>query len=441
MQDLKYNEFSAVVPAYNEAKRFSKVVGELLKISELKEIIFVDDGSADDTKKRAEKFSADSRFRYFCHKKNKGKGAALKTGLSKSKSEIILFLDADLENITAVKIKKIVLPVLKDEVDVARGAFRRKRGRVTEYAVKPMMEILFPGVYFEQPISGQICAKKSFLESVDFESHYGVDIGLLFDAIESGQRIIEVDIGRLIHKANKEDVIGEMSRQVLETMIKKAGLIQHKYKLVIFTLDNTLIQRQALEHIFKKLGVAGEIAKNQSKLTLGKISQKEFLVRNARQFIGLEIGKIKEICQNIHLAKYSEEVIQALKKRKYQVAIISSNFSPIVESIAERLRVANIECVGLEAKNGVLTGEITEGSKQRWQSPDLEEAFKIAFQRIAKKTKTKSAEIVMVASSERAIPLMLASGLSIAYRPKSQVLKMVADKTISIHAEILAIIE
>ena len=441
MNELIYKKFTAVVPAYNEGSRLNKVVEELLKIKELSELILVDDGSTDDTEKRVRQFFADPRFCYFRHRKNKGKGAALKTGLSKAKSEIVLFLDADLENITSLKIKKIVMPVLHDEVDFARGSFRLARGRVTEIAVKPMMKILFPDVYFDQPISGQVCAKKEFLKRVNFEDRWGVDIGILLDAIQDGQRIVEIDIGKLEHKARSTDEKIEMAEQVLESMIKKAGLIQHKYKLVIFTLDDTLIQKQTLERIFKKLGVADKIAVNQNKLNLGKISQKEFLTRNARQFSGLEVGRIKEICQKVHLTKYSEEVIRALKKRKYQVAIISSNFSPLVESIAERLGVVNIECVGLEIANGVLTGEITEGSKQRWLNTDFEEAFKIAFHRIIRGTKTKSAEIVMVASSERSIPLMLSSGLSIAYRSKSQVLKMLADKTISVHAEILAIIE
>jgi len=441
MPEIKYNEFSAVVPAYNEAERFSRVIEELLKIKELKEVIFVDDGSTDDTEKKAKKFTSDFRFRYFRHQKNKGKGAALKTGLSKTKSEIILFLDADLENITSAKIKKIVTPVLLDEVDVSRGAFRRKRGRVTEYAVKPMMAILFPGVYFEQPISGQICAKKAFLKSVDFESRYGVDIGLLFDAIESGQRIIEVDIGRLVHKANKEDVIGEMSRQVLETMIKKAGLIQHKYKLVIFTLDDTLIQKRSLEAIFKKLGIFEEINKNQSRLSSSKMTLKQFLNANAKLFKGMSVEKIKAACERASLAKYVREVVSALKRRKYQVGIISSNFSPVVTALAARMGIKNVDCVSLLIKNGIVTGEITPGSQQKWLHSDLEESFKHAFYRLAKNTKTKSSEVIMVASSERAIPLMKAAGMSIAYKPSSPLLKEIADKTINLHAEILAIIE
>ena len=105
-EKIEYTEFSAIVPSFNEAKRFPKVLEQLLAIKELKEVILVDDGSDDETESIAKNFKSDHRFVYIRHKKNKGKGAALKTGLARAKTEVVLFLDADLENITAQKIKK-----------------------------------------------------------------------------------------------------------------------------------------------------------------------------------------------------------------------------------------------------------------------------------------------------------------------------------------------
>lgn len=441
MNEFKYKTFSAVVPAYNESTRFGKVVEELLKIKELSKLIFVDDGSIDSTSEKVKKFGSDSRFIYLRHNKNKGKGAALQSGLNRAKTEIVLFLDADLENITSAKIKKIVFPVLKDEVDVARGSFKLARGRVTEIAVKPMMKILFPDLYFDQPISGQVCAKREFLKKIDFEDKWGVDIGILMDAINDGQRIIEVNIGKLEHKARNLDEKVEMAGQVLETMIKKAGLIHHKYKLVIFTLDDTLILKETLNSIFIKLGILEAIKENNQKFNAGSIKISDFLKKNAKLFSGIPTEKITQICSKLTLAKYSYEVIHALQKRKYQVGIISSNFFPIAYSLAQKLGVNIVEAVGLVEKNGVLTGEITENSIKKWIHKEAEENYKHAFDRMIKKIGVKPSEVVMVASTERALPLMLASGFGIAYKPKSPILKILADKTISVHAEILAIIE
>jgi HAD superfamily phosphoserine phosphatase-like hydrolase len=439
--EKKYQKFTAVVPSYNEEKRCCHVIKELLKIKYLDELIFVDDGSTDNTEKVVNECTNDPRFHYVPHKKNKGKGAALKTGVKKAKNEVILFLDADLMNITYQKIKKIVDPVLTDEVDVSRGAFRRARGRVTEYAVKPMMRVLFPEMYFEQPISGQVCAKKSFLTEVDFESNFGVDIGILFDAIQAGERIVEVDIGWLEHKASDDASIARMSEQVLETMIKKAGLIQHKYKLVIFTLDDTLIPTSSLKQIFKKMNIGESLESNLEKNENDKIDFKTFLINSAKLFKGSKKEDALEIAARVKLAKYAPEVISALKKRKYQVAIISSNFSPIVEPIAKRLGADFTYCVGLEEDKGVFTGNITADSKERWLNVEDEIAFKKAFVSVMRRAKVKANQTIMVASSERSIPLTRSAGLSIAYKPKSKELKEAVDKTITLHAEILALIE
>ncbi|HOX41212.1 MAG TPA: HAD-IB family phosphatase [bacterium] len=437
-----YEKLSVVIPAYNEADRFEYVLGEVLKVPEVSEAIFVDDGSSDDTEEKIKPFLKDNpRLVYLRHRQNKGKGAALKSGIKKARNEVILFLDADLKNITARKIKIIAMPVLTDQVDVSRGSFRRKRGRVTEYAVKPMMKILFPEIYFEQPISGQICAKKSFLETLDFEDKYGVDIGILFDAINSGQRIVEVDIGKLDHKANPEENIAEMSRQVLETMIKKAGLIQHKYKMVVFTLDNTLIQKDSLRFIFEKLKLTSEFEVLSEKLRKEEIAFPEFATSVASLLKGVSAEKISKICDKVPLAKYAPEVITALKKRKYRVAILSSNFSPIVLPLAKRLGIDLVDCIYLEGSDDVLKGKISAPSRERWFTEGLEKAFQRGLNRILRKTELKCSEAIAVANSSKALPLIKAAGLGIAYRPSNSELKDHASKTISLLPELLAIIE
>ena len=311
MDNLVCDKFSIIIPAYNEARTIRGVIIEALKVKEVSELIVVDDGSADGTEKAVRKLLGDPRVIFVSHKKNRGKGAALRTGIKKAKNEVVMFLDADLRNITGHKIRKIALPVLSDEVDVSRASFCRRRGRVTEFAVKPMMKILFPGMYFDQPISGQVCAKKSFLEALDLENRWGVDIGILLDAIQAGQRIIEVDIGKLEHKANSSENIAEMSMQVLEMMIKKAGLIQHKYKLVVFTLDNTLIPKDSLLLIFKKLKIDEDMGKLQQDLRENKIAFREFTERVTKLLAGVSQTEIEEICRKIPLAKYALEVIRA----------------------------------------------------------------------------------------------------------------------------------
>ncbi len=95
---------SVVIPAYNEEKGITEIVERVLAIrdgltevgiDEL-ELIVVDDGSRDQTAQITEELAKTNvGLRLVRHPRNKGYGAALKTGFSQAKGELIGFLDAD----------------------------------------------------------------------------------------------------------------------------------------------------------------------------------------------------------------------------------------------------------------------------------------------------------------------------------------------------------
>ncbi len=89
---------SIIVPAYNEENTIAAVAGKLLTVALPgwgKEIIVVDDGSRDKTAERLAPFAGDIRF--LRHDQNKGKGAAIRTGLAAATGDAVIIQDADLE--------------------------------------------------------------------------------------------------------------------------------------------------------------------------------------------------------------------------------------------------------------------------------------------------------------------------------------------------------
>lgn len=234
----KLPKTSLIIPAYNEEKTIAHVIKQAKLVREISEIIVVDDGSRDRTANIAKDLGAE----VIKHHKNLGKGEAIKTGISHARGTVMLFLDADLQNITDKKISALITPILKDKADFTKAAFTRAGGRVTEFAVKPMMKMLYPESQFKQPISGQFAGKKSFLNKIKIEPKWGIDIAILLDAIKHGQRVAEVNIGELVHKRNSDSEIAEMSQQIMETILKKAGYLCSKHKIIFFT-DNTLFSK------------------------------------------------------------------------------------------------------------------------------------------------------------------------------------------------------
>ena len=91
------------------------------------------------------------------------KGIAMKTGLReaiKSKADIILFLDADIKNLTPEWIDNLMNGCTN--CDMVRGYYQRqpRDAAVTKLIARPMLHILFPELsHSEQPLSGEVCAR------------------------------------------------------------------------------------------------------------------------------------------------------------------------------------------------------------------------------------------------------------------------------------------
>lgn len=210
---------SVVIPAYNEEKSIIHVINTVKKVKNITEIIVVDDGSDDKTSQLVSEYSDVLLLK---HDKNKGKGSAMKTGLKKVTNDIVLFLDADLSEINKRQVKSIIQPIIEGYADITKTKFKREAGRVTELTAKPLLQFFFPELNFDQPLSGQFAAIKSFLDSIDLEHDYGVDIGIVLDADAQGMRIQEVDIGNIVHEMSTLKELNLMANEVVRTIVDRA---------------------------------------------------------------------------------------------------------------------------------------------------------------------------------------------------------------------------
>ncbi len=122
------HKLSIIIPAYNEASTIIKILDKIKQVTLVndiqKELIIINDCSSDNTKTLIENYiskNSQSNIHYFEHKVNKGKGAALHTGISKATGEFLIIQDADLEY-DPDEYNDLLKPVLLGVADVVYGS-------------------------------------------------------------------------------------------------------------------------------------------------------------------------------------------------------------------------------------------------------------------------------------------------------------------------------
>jgi glycosyltransferase involved in cell wall biosynthesis len=121
-------KLSIIVPAYNEEKTIHLILDKIINVELIngikKEIIIINDCSTDDTESAIKNYinkNPSYEIIYFKHEKNKGKGAALHTGINIASGEYLVIQDADLEY-DPQEFNDLLKPIVNGFADVVYGS-------------------------------------------------------------------------------------------------------------------------------------------------------------------------------------------------------------------------------------------------------------------------------------------------------------------------------
>jgi len=443
---------SVVIPALNEEKTIRQVINLVSSSSIVDEILVIDDKSFDNTIKQARL----PKVRIYTSPII-GKGNSMRDGMLLAKNEVIVYLDADIITYPENIVELLSGPILADEADFVKSSFTRQAGRVTELVAKPLLSLLFPEMTrFSQPLSGMIGARKSWLNKIDFENDYGVDIGILLDMHSMKARIKEVNIGYIENRMQTWEQLGKMSREVSKSIIKRARSIEVRNletlenisvirtqmdyairesligmeKMIIFDMDNTLLEGSFITTAAEEFKFTDELIKIVTEYSNHYTRSKSI----ARLLKNKSFNEILEVVDKIKIIDDAAHVIRELKKKGYICGIISDSYDIVTNHLKNKLKMDFSIANELEFSKSIATGEVKVPSAfMRNKHSKCNHDFcksNVLFE-LAEKYKIDIKNIIAVGDSENDICLIRESGIGIAFRSHNSFLNLVADSIIT----------
>lgn len=238
-------KISLAFPTLNEEATIGKEIlvmrTELMERRALvDEIAVIDSGSKDGTRKIAERYGArvlESRSILPKRGFHKGKGENLWKSLYALEGDLVVWVDADIENISPKFVYGLVGPLLEDpKIGYVKAFYERPLrseaglqasggGRVTEILVRPLFSLFYPELArFVQPLSGEYAGRRELLECLPFSVGYGVELGHLVDIYHRFGigAMAQVDLDLRIHRNQGVEALGRMAFGILETFMTRA---------------------------------------------------------------------------------------------------------------------------------------------------------------------------------------------------------------------------
>lgn len=227
---------SVVLPALDEEGTVGEIVAEIRrelveKASLVDELVVIDSGSKDRTAEVAREAGARVVHRDEILPRIPavpGKGEVMWRSLLVTGGDIVAFVDADLKEFSADFVTGIVGPLLTEpDVDFVKAMYDRplagtagQGGRVTELMARPLLNMHWPQLAgFVQPLGGEYAARRSLLERLPFPVGYGVELGLLVDALHTVglDALAQVDVGVRKHRHQDGQALGRMAAAIYRT--------------------------------------------------------------------------------------------------------------------------------------------------------------------------------------------------------------------------------
>lgn len=440
-------KISVVVPVLNESRTIASVVRFAKKSPFVGEVLVVDDGSIDGTPELAE--AAGARV---VTSSMLGKGASMEDALEQARHDILLFLDGDLRGLHRNLVERMVMPLAKNETDFVKAKFTRSAGRVTILTARPLLRTYFPELaHLTQPLGGIIAARRDLLRQLRFENDYGVDVGLLIDALARRARIFEVDIGSLSHDSKPLDLLGDMATQVARTILERAAewgrlrvtslraarerdrvhrtdlrnslhMLKQTTKLALLDMDGTLLNGRFVVELASRTDRLNQLDNFLDNPSMDAVRRSRNI---ASVFAGVHQKAFLQTAREIPLMQGAVEMVVGLRKLGYLVGIVTDSYRIAAETVRRRVFADFVIAHVMKFHNDKATGRLT--LTPAMLSPRSCRKHKLCKLNVLHHLSAEAGmtfeNILAIGDSDNDACMLEAAGMSIAFNPKSSLVR------------------
>ncbi len=171
-------KIAAIIPAFNEEKTIADVIRAAQETDYINEIIVVNDGSFDNT----ERIAKNCGVKVISLKTNQGKSGALEEGVRSTDAPILVFIDADIINLSSEHLEELIRPLLEEKFDMAVGTIDRSNlGRFFSWLFEKT----------ESPFAGTRALRREFWERIPkkYKKEYYIESVLTYFAKKYSLRV------------------------------------------------------------------------------------------------------------------------------------------------------------------------------------------------------------------------------------------------------------
>lgn len=235
---MRRESVTVLVPARDEAATIAPIVRDLVALQSdgfVEQVLVAEHDSTDGTAEVAGRLGAEVvRTSEIFPELGPvaGKGDNLWRGMTAARGELVCFVDADSTDFGPHFIHRLVEPLREPGVAYVKGFYRRPwregdevkptgGGRVTTLMARPLLRRFYPELaWLQQPLAGEMAARRSLFESVPFTTGYGLEIGLLIDIYRKvgAAAIAQVDLHSRQNRHRPLEELAPMSDAILETL-------------------------------------------------------------------------------------------------------------------------------------------------------------------------------------------------------------------------------